>query len=300
MNGIAFNKIEHDVTQKPVPIFWHHALAAPTPSAPSRSTSNGKHHGPQHRRLRADRQLRERRPGGTRRLHRLDGASPLRFTGCLRVPPGNGRKRALADRTGRAGHRRLESLPRGNIGPRDALRHPRRYRAAHRCHGASRRPRRRRPLGPRRIGVGPHEDGDRAAARLRRHHALGQPTGRRSYRGRSGPGPVHIGHNRGSARREHEDGRRIHGRGGGRHALHLNLVPLLPTGPADRRCGSDHRTRDRGLADMGQVAPRRDGGRMDRNGVAFADHAESPHAFRNRRHRGGPDDIAAGATGRPA
>ncbi len=23
----AFNKIEHDVTQKPVPTFWHHALA---------------------------------------------------------------------------------------------------------------------------------------------------------------------------------------------------------------------------------------------------------------------------------
>ncbi len=27
MNVIAFNKIEHDVIQKPVPTFWHHALA---------------------------------------------------------------------------------------------------------------------------------------------------------------------------------------------------------------------------------------------------------------------------------
>ncbi len=26
MNVIAFNKIEHDVIQKPVPTFWHHAL----------------------------------------------------------------------------------------------------------------------------------------------------------------------------------------------------------------------------------------------------------------------------------
>ena len=26
MNVIAFNKLEHDVTQKPVPTFWHHAL----------------------------------------------------------------------------------------------------------------------------------------------------------------------------------------------------------------------------------------------------------------------------------
>ena len=27
MNVIVFNKMEHDVTQKPVPTFWHHALA---------------------------------------------------------------------------------------------------------------------------------------------------------------------------------------------------------------------------------------------------------------------------------
>ena len=26
MNVIGFNKVEHDVTQKPVPTFWHHAL----------------------------------------------------------------------------------------------------------------------------------------------------------------------------------------------------------------------------------------------------------------------------------
>ena len=27
MNVIVFNKMEHDVAQKPVPTIWHHALA---------------------------------------------------------------------------------------------------------------------------------------------------------------------------------------------------------------------------------------------------------------------------------
>ena len=41
MNVIDFNKTEHDVSQKPVPTFWHHALATfmlSRPGGPCRST----------------------------------------------------------------------------------------------------------------------------------------------------------------------------------------------------------------------------------------------------------------------
>ncbi len=40
MNVMAFNKIEHDVIQKPVPTFWHHALGdAPALNRPTFGSS---------------------------------------------------------------------------------------------------------------------------------------------------------------------------------------------------------------------------------------------------------------------
>ena len=105
-----------------------------------------------HRGLRADRRHADGGPRRQRRLDRLALPAALRFGGLLCGAAGHARARPLADRPGRARHRRAPLLSAGIAGARDGIHHRERRRPPRRLHAAAARRARSRPRHRRRRG----------------------------------------------------------------------------------------------------------------------------------------------------
>ncbi len=140
----------------------------------------------------------------------------------------------------------------------------------------------------------------RAAPRLRRGGAVGQPPRGRARRRRGRAGPLRARHARRAARREPPHGGRFRRPRGRRGALRDDVVAFFPARAAGSGCGTPHRPRDARLAGLDQAAPHGVRGRVPRRGAALAADPEGADPLPDGGHRGGPDDVLARATRRPA
>ncbi len=251
------------------------------------------HHVCPYRGLRTHRRLRNRGTGQPSRLHRLAVLAALRFAGLFRRSAWHRRQRPLVHRA--SGDYTLHpALSRSHAGRRNHLRDRRGSRPPARFHAAaqwqpapgahrSRHTRQRRPV----HGAG-------LALRLRTHGSLGDTPGRwraaRDCRPRYGrpdhtSGPL--------ARREPEDGKRIHHRPRKSRWLRSHLRAVLSTKfpqPVDAEQAL-HETIDFWQEWAGRAHVH--GEYASRTGT-FADHPESADLPAHRRHRGRAHDVAAG------
>ena len=181
------------------------------------------------------------------------------------------------------------------------LRDRRGNRPADRRHGAARGARRRRAPRARPVGQRADAPRDRAASRLRRGGALGQPPGRRAASPPWRVPTVSCSTRRSScAARTVPDRRDLHGRGGERDALHADLVGLLSPGAQAVDAAQMVELVTEDWNDWIKAHRTEMAGDWVDIVAALADHAEGPHPLRDRRHRGGTHDLAARAARRPA
>ena len=217
---------------------------------------------------------------------------------CFAALLGTPGPRPLADRAARPGGARHPAIPAEYADPRNPLRMQRRRGDADRLHADDRIEFERGPAGGRRARPGGDEQRACDPFRLWRDRPLGHAARRRHVARRRRAGHGGAAHAGRSHRPEHEDRRRVRGRGRRASTVrpHLRAVASAAAGPGRPDLGA--RGDRRVLDELGQELPA--GGTLLGRGRALADHAQGLHLRADRWHRRGADHLVAGTTGRRA